>query len=246
MQAASLVLTSYQDSLSRSLDIVANNIANSNTTGFKREDIQFDTVLSRMDSRESLHFAVDHGTYRDTAQGPMYTTGNPFDIAIQGPGYFPVQTDQGIRYTRAGALVLNGQGELVNGAGDLILGDGDQPITFPEDAQNIHITNDGVITATSGSSSDVIQIGKLRAVTFANEQELQNVGNSLYSTNQTPESDAKSKIVQGMIEQSNVRSVNEMTTMIEIMRSYQVTVRLLDTEHKRQKDAIARLVKATA
>jgi len=246
MQAAGLVLTSYQESLTRAMDVVANNVSNANTTGFKRQEIQFDSLIVRSTNEDKLTFAADRGTFRNTAQGPMLTTGNPLDVAIQGAGYFPIQTANGTYYTRAGVFMLNGSGEIVTGSGDKLLGDGDQPITLPDDASDIHITADGVITAKSGAGTDVTQVGKLKIVKFDREQEMQVAGNGLYSTSQQPQTDTDSRIVQGMIERSNVESVNEITNMIKILRSYQQTVHLLEKEHQRQTDSINKLSKATA
>ncbi|NTU76420.1 MAG: flagellar basal-body rod protein FlgF [Alphaproteobacteria bacterium] len=246
MQAAGLILTSYQDSLTRALDVVSNNVANSNTTGFKREDLLFDTLIVRPTPGEKFEFALDHGTYRNAAAGPMQTTGGPLDIAIQGQGYFMVRTDGGIRYTRAGAFMLNGQGEIVTPSGEKVLGDGDQPIALPDDASDILVASDGVISVKSGTGTSATQVGKLKLVKFANEQDLQSVGNSQYSTTQTPQPDTDSQMVQGMVEQSNVQSVKEITNMIEILRTYQQTVHLLDLENQRQANAISRLAKVTA
>ena len=246
MQGASLVLTAYQDALARSMDIVANNVANINTTGFKRQELKFDTMISRPTPRDSFAFGIDRGTYRDAGQGPSLTTGNPFDLAIQGNGYFQIQTDAGTRYTRSGAFLLNAQNQMVTATGDKLLGDGDQPITIPEDARDIVIAADGVISARSGTGTGAIQLGKLKLVKFEHEQGLQMIGNGLYASKETPQTATGSDIVQGMLEQSNVRSVTEITNMIHINRTYQQAVRLLETEMQRQKDAINRLSKATA
>ena len=246
MQAAGLVLTAYQDSLSRSLDIVANNVANSNTTGFKKQSVQFETLVSRPTLSDIYAFGVDKGTFRDIAQGPMLTTGNPLDIAIQGKGYFPIQTKSGIRYTRSGSFTMDGESQIVTASGDKLLGDGDQPITVPEDADDLNITADGVITVKSGTGTDVLQIGKLKLVKFAREQDMQIVGNNLYTTTQQPEAVIESVMVQGMVENSNVQAVSEITNMVSILRNYQIAVHLLDLENQRMKDSINRLSKATA
>jgi len=246
MQGASLVLTSYQDSLSRAMDVVANNVANINTTGFKRHDIKFESLVNRPTPAERIVFGVDRGTYRDTSPGPLYNTGNPLDIAIQGPGYFQIETRNGVRYTRGGSFQLNAAGEIVTGNGEKLLGDGDQPITVPDDAQDLTIGADGIITVKSGTGISVTQVGKLKTVTFADDQDLQNAGNGLYATTQRPLPDTKSVYVQGVLEQSNVQAVNEITKMIEIMRTYQQVIRMLDNEHQRQSTAIDRLAKTTA
>jgi flagellar basal-body rod protein FlgF len=249
MQASSLVLTSYQDSLTRAMDVVANNVANSNTTGFKRQELLFETLINRPtpNVNDTILFGADRGTLRDTAPGTLVTTGNPLDVAIQGQGYFPVQTPNGTRYTRNGSFVLNAQGEIVTPAGEKLLGDGEQAIALPEGSDDIHIGSDGIVTVFNGSDKDAMQIGKIKIIKFANEQQLQPSGNNLYTTTQTPQPiDADSSIVQGVVEQSNVKTVNEITNMISILRSYQQVVHLLDLDHQRQSSAIDRLGKVTA
>jgi flagellar basal-body rod protein FlgF len=246
MQAAGLVLTAYQDSLSRAMDITANNVANMNTTGFKRENIAFDTYLVRPVPDQTYQFAVDAGTYRDTAPGTTLMTGNPLDVAVQGEGYIPIQTKGGIRYTRSGAFQLNNVGEIVTAAGDKVLGDGDQPLTLPEDATDILIGPDGIVSVKSGTGKDATQVGKLKLVKFASVQEMTLIGSNLYSSAQTPQIDTDSRFLQGSVEQSNVQPVHEMTRMIDISRSYQQVVHLLDLELQRETSAIQRLGRVTA
>jgi flagellar hook-basal body protein len=130
--SASLVLLSDQIALQRSVDIIANNVANSSTTGFKREGIDFDTLISNLNnnSGQSIHYVIDKSTYRDTSPGTITSTGNPLDLAIQGPGYFQVQTKAGAtQYTRNGAMHLDNQGQLVTSSGMPVLSDGGQAIT---------------------------------------------------------------------------------------------------------------------
>lgn len=247
MEAAGLVLLSYQDSLVRSLGITANNIANSTTTGFKSEDTLFDTFISRpAEEKDRLEFAVDVGTYRHVTQGAVSNTGNPLDVAVQGDGYFQIQTSLGTRYTRGGAFQLNSQGELVTASGDRVIGDGDQPLTLPQDARDILIAADGVVTSKSGTDKDAAQAGKLKLVRFDREQELRLTGNGFYSTTQQALPVETPSVVQGALEQSNVAPVREITSMIELSRSYQTAAKLLDLEGQRQTSAISRLGKVSA
>ena len=246
MLIANLLLTSYQDSLMRAMDVTANNVANIGTTGFKRQEIQFDSLISRPTANDQDIFATERGTIRDASQGPMLTTGNPLDIAIQGAGYFSIQTKDGVRYSRGGAFQVNNQGQVVTATGDALLGDGDQPITVPSDATDLHISPDGVVTLRSGSSTTLTQAGKLKTVDFAQEQDLQPQGNGLYNTTQAATPDTTSRLMQGVVEQSNVEPIHEMTKMIEYQRNYQMAMHMLDLDDKRLNDAINRLSKATA
>jgi len=245
MESPSLVLLSNQEALQRAMDIVANNVANASTSGFKREGIEFDTLLSRPAPDETLDFVVDRATYRDVSNGPISPTGNPLDIAIQGAGYIPVQTAQGTRYTRAGTFQLNTDGQLTTLAGDVVLGDGDQPISVPSTTTEINISADGFVTARVDKGASLAQLGKLSVVKFDNEQALQAQGRGLYATEQQPQPAAGSGIVQGALEQSNVEPVVEITQMIQIMRSYEQAVNLLGQENVRLDNAISTLSKTT-
>lgn len=243
MQGAGLVLTAYQDSLSRAMSVTANNIANINTTGFKREAVAFDSYISRPSPKSSFTFAVDQGTYRDASPGSTVTTGNQLDISIQGEGYMPIQTKNGIMYTRSGAFQVNSEGELVTARGDKVLGDGNQILSLPANASDVLISPDGTVTASAGAGTPVTQVGKLSIMKFENEQELVPLGDGLYMSNQAPTLSINSRMVQGSIEQSNVSAVTEMTRMIEISRTYQKVAKLVNTEHNRLSKSIQRLGK---
>lgn len=246
MESPSLVLLSNQEALQRAIDIVANNVANASTTGFKREGIEFDTLLSQPTPDESIDFVVDRATYRDASSGPVEITGNPLDLAIQGAGYFAVQTPQGTRYTRAGTFQLNTDGQIVTLAGDQLLAEGDQPISIPTTASEINISADGFVTARVDHGASLAQLGHITLKKFANEQTLQPTGNGLYATNQEGEPADSSSIVQGALEQSNVQAVTEITQMIQIMRNYEQTVNLIGQENQRIDNALATLSKTTA
>lgn len=243
MQGANLILSSYQDSLTRAMDITANNIANVNTTGYKRQTVAFDSYIERPDPKHSFTFAIDQGTYRDAAGGATIATGNQLDVSIQGEGYIPIQTKQGLMYTRAGSFQLNTEGEIVTPLGDRVMGDGNQTLSVPPEASDILISPDGTITATSGAGAAAVQVGKLSVMKFESEQELIPVGDNLYTTNQVPTLSTEARLVQGSIEQSNVQAVKEMTSMIEISRRYQRVANMIKTDHDRMTKAIQRLGK---
>jgi len=245
MESPGLVLLSNQEALQRAIDIVANNVANASTTGFKREGIVFDTLLSRPAPGESIQFVVDRATYRDASNGPIVPTGNPLDIAISGAGYFPIQTPQGTRYTRAGSFQLNTDGQVTTLSGDVLLADGDQPLTIPSTTTQINISSDGFVSARVDNGTSLAQLGKLKIVRFDNEQAMQPVGNGLYTTSQEEQQVEHGSVVQGALEQSNVSAVTEITQMIQIMRSYEQTVNLIGQENQRLDDAITKLGKTT-
>ncbi|MER2520193.1 MAG: flagellar basal-body rod protein FlgF [Bdellovibrionales bacterium] len=246
MYTSNLVLLSNQLALSRSMDVVANNVANANTSGFKREGIEFDTLVNRTSPQRTINFVFDRATYRDASTGPIEATHNPLDLAIQGSGYFQVQTPDGsTRYTRAGSFTLNSSGELTTQAGYPVLGDGGQPVTIPESASQINVSGDGFITARVGSEAALAQLGKIGVVNFANEAGLEAIGNGLYAASEAPQPSASGSIVQGALEQSNVQPVTEITNMIKIMRAYEQSASLIGQSNTLQKEAIARLSKTS-
>ena len=241
MFTASLVLLSDQMAMQRSVDVVANNIANGSTTGFKREGIQFNTYLSQPSTKQSTSFVYDRATYRDTDPGTISSTGNPLDLAIQGAGYFQVQTPQGTQYTRNGAFRTDNQGQLVTSSGLPVLSDAGQPVTLPEDVRDITISGDGFITAQVGTGSSRAQLGKIGVVSFANDQQVIPAGNGLLSTTQAPTPVTGNAIVQGAIEESNVKPVSEITDLIRLQRAYEQASNLIGSENTRLTEAIDKL-----
>jgi flagellar basal-body rod protein FlgF len=225
MDNVSLLSLSYQLAAFRSIDVIANNIANVSTPGYKRESVKFEEVLQRVKPGEdqkgnqNLSFVKDAGILRDLSGGRMEQTGSTFDLAINGSGYFAVQTAAGERYTRNGHFTLNPDGIVVTEAGDPVLGDGG-PITIAPDDGDISFGADGTISGKQG------QLGKVRLVDFANPRDLQKQGDSLYATSQTAGPATSASLQQGMLESSNVQPVVEISRMIEVMRSYEATTTL--------------------
>ncbi|MDE2135162.1 MAG: flagellar basal-body rod protein FlgF [Alphaproteobacteria bacterium] len=236
-----LVSLSQQLAAYRSMDVIANNLANLSTPAYKREEVKFEEFVQQVQPSEgqsgpqSLSFVADNGVVRDLSEGTMQATGAPFDLAIAGKGYFAVQTAAGERYTRNGHLSLNGDGQLITDSGDPVLGEGG-PITVTADDGDIHIAADGTVSGKQG------QIGKLRLVDFADERALQKKGDSLYATSQSPASAAtNTRIVQGTLETSNVQPVIEITRMIDVMRAYQATATLAQSMDTLKRQAIDKL-----
>jgi flagellar basal-body rod protein FlgF len=183
---------------------------------------------------QTVSFVKDTGVVRDLNEGRLDKTGAPFDLAIGDKGYFVVQTAAGDRYTRNGHLTLNGDGQLVTDSGDPIMGDGGA-ITITADDGDVHIATDGTVSGKQG------QIGKLRLVNFDNERALQKEGVSLYSTAQSQTAVDKPNILQGTLETSNVEPVIEISHMIDVMRAYQATTTLSQSEDDLKRQAIDKL-----
>jgi flagellar basal-body rod protein FlgF len=245
MQNALLVGLSRQVALSRELDVVANNIANVNTTGFKAEGSIFEEYLNsnaRADTSGSrVSFVRDRGTWHDLSAGPVEKTGNPLDVAVDGNALLVVQTPRGERYTRNGAFQINAQGQLVTSEGNPVLGEAG-PITFQPTDNQVSISADGTISVREGNNKTDSQRGTLRMVSVANAQNLQKDGGSTFSVaGETPQATKASRIVQGTIEKSNVRAVVEMTRMIEVTRSYTQIANMLSQQADLQKTSMNKL-----
>jgi flagellar basal-body rod protein FlgF len=179
----------------------------------------------------------DYGVMRDTRPGPISHTANQLDLALQGDGYFAVETIDGQHYTRVGRFQLNNDRQIVDANGLPLLDDGDRPITVPQNAGRITIAGDGAISTEQG------QLGQLKLVRFERDQYLDELGGGLYATNEPALPAEDARVVQGAVEDSNVQPVVEMTQMMEIMRQYQSNQRLIETEHERQRNAITKLAR---
>ena len=245
MQNTLLVGLSRQVALSRELDVVANNIANVNTTGFKAEGSIFEEYLNsnaRADTSGSrVSFVRDRGTWHDLSAGPVEKTGNPLDVAVDGNALLVVQTPRGERYTRNGAFQINAQGQLVTSEGNPVLGEAG-PITFQPTDNQVSISADGTISVREGNATTDSQRGTLRLVSVANAQNLQKDGGSTFSiAGETPQPTKASRVVQGTIEKSNVRAVVEMTRMIEVTRSHTQIANMLSQQADLQKTSMNKL-----
>jgi flagellar basal-body rod protein FlgF len=237
MTTAAEISLSYQLVLRNQLDITANNIANSSTPGFQSSHPLFVEYLAKTEDGSTVAYVEDRGTLRNLNAGPLTNTGNVLDLGVQGRGYFSVETDEGVFYTRNGAFRLDSSGQIVTSSGAVLLGEGDTPIVIAPGEHDIRVASDGTVSTENGD------IGKIPLVTFDNEQDMESVGNSLLATEQAPIAAARAEISQGMLEGSNVTAVSEITRMIELLRSYQAANQMITTEEERQEQAIQMLTR---
>ena len=254
MENTLLVGLSRQITLERQLDVVANNVANINTTGFKADRSLFEEYL-RSPAREDnfvpadrrVSFVQDRATFHDFSAGPSEATKNPLDVSIDGKAFLAVQTAAGERYTRDGGLQINNQGQLVTAGGDPVMGISG-PIVFQPTDKQINIAADGNVTVVEGTGRTDSVRGKLRLVSFADAQKLVKEGSNLYSAGQgiAPQPDTTSRVRQGFIERSNVNSVHEMSRLIEISRTYTKISSLLQQQHDLHRTAIEKLADVPA
>jgi flagellar basal-body rod protein FlgF len=249
MENMLLVGLSRQMTLERQMDVVANNVANVNTNGYKADKSLFQEYL-RSGAHEdnfargdrNVSYVLDNGTFKDFTQGPTEQTKNPLDVAIDGGGFLVVQTPGGERYTRDGGLQINNQGQLVTASGDQVLGTSG-PIVFQPTDHDINIAADGNVTVVEGVGRTDSVRGKLRLVSFAQAQGLLKEGSNLYAAGEggAAQPDTKSQVRQGFIEKSNVNSVMEMSRMIEVTRAYTQMATMLQTQSDLHKSAIEKL-----
>lgn len=237
MDNAGYVAISRQLTLRRQMDAIANNMANINTTAYRGEQLLFKEYLAGTGTeREAVSFVQDLSQLRDLSPGRITNTGGALDIAVNGPGYFVIETEAGRRYTRDGHFRLDDQGQVVTAAGDTVLSTAG-PIVIPTDAKDIQIAQDGTVSTEQGD------LGRLDLVVFDNEQLLKKVQGNYYDPGEAKATPADQiDVSQGMLETSNVEGVVEMTRMIQTMRSYQSAQRLAEQEHERQRRAIQSLI----
>lgn len=250
MDNAILIGLSREMALSRQLDVVANNIANVNTTGFKADGSLFEEYLSPIARDNELNpadrplsFVTDRATWHNLSQGLLQNTGNPLDVAIDGKGFFVVQTANGPRYTRNGAFQIDANGNLVTSSGEVVMGDSGL-IQFQPNDNHISIEPDGTIRVREGANATTDSIrGKLQVVTFANPGQLQKSGNTSFAAPKgvQPQTDANVRVTQGAIEKSNVQPVIEMTRMIEISRAYTQVANMLQQQANLQQTSVDKL-----
>lgn len=244
MKNPSYIGLSLQVALQRKMDMVANNVANMNTTGFKAERQMFVQFLlprtGAPTSTDQVAMVSDYGSYRDTREGPIQVTGNPLDVALNGDGYLTVQGPNGTLYTRSGSLTLAGDGTLSDQSGHPVLDESGSPIVIQQDDKEISISEDGVISARRG------QIAKLGVFKFARPNFLQATGNGLYQTSEPALADPDTKLRQGALEGSNVQPIAEMSQMIEVQRSYQTVASLIQAQTDNEKDMITKLSSMSA
>lgn len=240
MDNAQLVGLSRQVSLARQLDLIANNLANVNTLGFKSQSLMFkDERMPRavdnsfLPPDRPINFVLDDANMIDFTPGQSEQTGNPLDVAITGQGWFAVQTPAGERYTRNGSFAINSQGQLVTQNNYPVLTDGG-PLTFQPGEGPVSIADDGTISTNQG------QRGRLKVVDFPPNQPPIKAGETLFASNNAIPATLP-QVTQGRLEKSNVNSVVELTNMIAVQRSYQAVASIMKETDDLRKNSIATL-----
>lgn len=241
MDNSLMVGLSAQQVLRQRMDLTANNLANMTTSGFKAERLVMRELSERpaaaSDTPQDIAFVDAWMLQRDFSSGPMQQTGNPLDVAIDGEGFFVVQTPEGEAYTRDGQFALNAQGQVVTHTGNLVMGDGG-PITANPTGGPLTISREGTI------SQDDAAVGTFKTVAFDTPGGLEKVGNNLWkATGEAPRTPVNSHIAAGFVEGSNVNAVSELTQMIEISRSYTAVAKMISQSDELRGASIEKLAR---
>lgn len=246
----------------RKLDVISNNMANLNTPGFKRDDLVFkelippfaapqsmeanrNTLLPSGLSNQGVSYVEVNGQVTDFHQGALVSTGNPFDLAMEGDGFFVVETPDGPRYARTGSFKVDDQRRLVDKEGHVLQGVGETNLLMPIDSSVVSVDSQGSISILS--NQQVQNIGQLKVVRFENPGTLKKEGNGLYSLSDPNEQALPHEnpgVLQGFVEHSNVNAVEEMTKMIQTLRTfeaYQRIIQSIDDADQQSITSIARL-----
>ena len=246
MENALLIGLSRQTALGRELDVIANNMANVTTNGFKARDARFREYLmpvARADAfpwpDQRLSYVIDSGTPIDMESGSIEITNNPLNAAIRGDAFFAVQTTGGERYTRNGAFEINERGQLVTSDGNPVLGQSG-PITVGPEETGVSIAPDGAVLTSQGER------GRIRLVRFNNPQGLDNVGANLFSAAEPAQAAPNARVQGGALERSNVKPVLEMSRMIDVNRAYTSVAAMMTRMDELRRSAISRLADAAA
>ncbi|MEO0398790.1 MAG: flagellar hook-basal body complex protein [Pseudomonadota bacterium] len=219
---------SRQSGLVKELNTLANNIANADTAGFRSEGLIFSEYVKSLSSGDSMSMTRPGAKLVDLTQGALLETGDQLDLAIEGDGFFLIETNAGARLTRAGGFALNNAGEMVDADGRRLLDAGEAPIAIPAGTTSITISRDGSIEA------DGAAIGQVGVVT-APATGLMREGDNLFRAEEGYEPSANFGIVQGALEGSNVNAMGEFARLIEVQRAYEASKSFMDKESDRLK-----------
>lgn len=225
-----------QSGLVRELQVIAHNIANLSTTGFRREGVLFSEYVRGLDRQEApLSMAAANARQTYLTQGGLTMTGGALDLAIEGPGFFLVETPDGERLTRAGHFSTDAAGEMVTADGHRLLDIGGAPVFVPADAGQIAIARDGTLSA------DGQPLARIGLVQPEDPAQLRRAGGTLHIPDGPLEPVTGAAILQGFLEESNVNPITEMARLIQVQRAYETGQKFLDREDERIRGVVQTL-----
>jgi len=247
MQESLYIASSAGMKQQRKLDVLANNLANASSPGFKRDNLVFEELLPpfRLDNNfetaknqvlepplanSTAAYVTVSGTATDFKQGPLTTSGNRLDLALEGDGFFAVQTENGIRYTRKGNFRLDDHYRMITSSGYIVMSTKNDVLTLPASAEDITVDPAGQISVYLNGQN--LPVGQMKVVHFEDPNLLEKEGNSLFR-NKDPNAKElpalETQIRRGFVENSNVNIVEEMTQMITTHRAFEAYQRIIQT-----------------
>lgn len=234
MAIPSYVNLTRTNGLVREMNLIANNIANISTVGFRKEGVVFSEMVQKVPAEGgAIAMTAARTGYTDAREGPLRYTGAPFDLAIAGDAFFQVQTDEGAFLTRAGNFLLTTEGTLALSSGAVLLGAGGAPLQLPDNLSGLSIGPDGTVATADGP---VDQVGLWQPAEGAR---LSRADGVLFETTLPPEpNDDLSTVLQGTLEGSNVSPVEEMARMIAVQRAYEFSQSFMTDEDDRVRSAV--------
>jgi flagellar basal-body rod protein FlgF len=224
-----------QSGLMREMQVVANNIANMSTTGFRREGVIFAEHVRGLGPAPSLSMARASARQIDLSQGAITPTGGTFDFAIRGPGFFLIETPEGERLSRAGHFTPGADGALVNPDGFRLLDAGGAPVEVPPDARQVMLAADGTLSA------DGQPLARIGLWAPADPNSLRHVAGTLFAADAPEPMEDGGQLLQGYLEGSNAEPLPEIARMIAVQRAYELGQSLLEREDQRIRAVIQTL-----
>lgn len=237
METAGYATLSRQTGLMREMRVVANNIANSATTGYRSEGLIFSEYVQSAPGQQSMSMARANIYNTSMEQGQLTKTNGTFDFAIEGDAFFMVETPQGQRLTRSGAFSSTAQGDLVTMDGHRVMDAGGAPLFVPTDADSFQVGSDGTLSA---DGQPLGQIGLFKPVEMHTMSREDGV---MFRVDGEIEPALEGRVLQGFLEGSNVNAIQQVSRMIEIQRAYEMGQSFLTTEDERIRAAIKNLIK---
>lgn len=234
MDASGYTTLTRQSGLMREMEVIAHNMANLSTTGFRREGVIFSEYVQNTGDGPSISMAYGNTRAVDLSQAGVTQTGGTFDFAIQGDGFFPIETPQGQRLTRAGSFTPSANGELVTSDGFRLLDEGGSPVFVPPTAHVISVSQDGTLSA------DGAPLAKLGLMQPTDPNSLVHQQGTMFSAGQVQPVE-NPVILQGYLEDSNVEPISEIARMVAVQRAYELGQGFLDHEDERMRSVIQTL-----
>ncbi|MFK7939519.1 MAG: flagellar hook-basal body complex protein [Roseovarius sp.] len=226
-----------QSGLVNEMQVIANNIANSSTTGFRQEGLIFGEYVQRTENGPSISMALGSVRHTSMLQGGLIQTGGSLDFAVEGDGFFQIETQAGPRLTRAGSFSLSAAGDMVTNDGFRVLDAGGAPIFIPPDATDVSVSPDGTLSV---NGQPISQLGLMKPT---DPIDLIREDGVMFRTVGEVEPVIDGRVLQGFLEKANVDPVGQLARMIEVQRAYEMGQSFLDAENERIREAIKTFIR---